>query len=57
MQCPRCSNKTQNIVEYIIEEEDFIYMKEFYCTKCKSCVIERFDAHGFVNSEWIDFNV
>lgn len=57
MTCPRCSSRAQNIVEYIIEQEDFIYMKEYYCTQCKSCVIEKFNSRGFMNSEWIDFNV
>jgi hypothetical protein len=57
MQCPRCLEKMQNIVEYFTEQEDYIYTKEFYCTKCKSCVIEHFDKQGFIGSEWIDFNV
>lgn len=57
MQCPRCDAKMQNVVEYFTEVKEFIYYKEYYCSKCKSCVIERFDKFGFTGSEWIDFNV
>jgi hypothetical protein len=57
MECPRCQAKMQNVVEYITEHEDFIYSKEFYCTRCKSCIIEHFDKSGLIGSEWIDFNV
>lgn len=56
MQCPRCSNRMENVVEYFIQEPEFIYSKEFYCTKCKSAVIEHFDDKGFYATEWIDFN-
>ena len=47
----------QNIVEYILEEDEFKYIKSFYCTKCKSAVTEIFDQIGLASSEWIDFNV
>lgn len=57
MHCPRCANKVQNIIEYIIEEDVFIYTKEYYCSTCKSSLIERFDGRGLINAEWIDFNV
>lgn len=57
MQCPRCAKKAQNIIEYITEEDVFVYTKEYYCSNCKSSLIERFDGHGFLNTEWIDFNV
>jgi len=58
MLCPRCSFKMENIVEYVTEEEEaFLYSKEYFCGKCKCCVIERFDQIGLKGSEWIDFNV
>lgn len=57
MECPRCQEKMQNVVEYFTEHEEFIYSKEFYCTRCKSCVIDHFDKSGLIGSEWIDFNV
>jgi hypothetical protein len=55
--CPRCDSKLENIVEFFIEEPEFIYTKEYYCTKCKSSMIEHFDNNGFYATEWIDFNV
>lgn len=58
MQCPRCDNKLQSVVEYITEKEDeFIYTKDYYCSKCKSSTVEHFDKQGLFSSEWIDFNV
>ena len=57
MDCPRCNYKMENIVEYCIQEPKFIYNKEYYCTHCKSSVIESFDEQGLFASEWIDFNV
>jgi hypothetical protein len=57
MLCPRCSIKMQNVVEYILQENEFKYIKNFYCTKCKSAVTEVFDDIGLASSEWIDFNV
>ncbi len=47
----------ENVVEYFIEKPSFVYSKEFYCTKCKSAVVEHFDDEGFYATEWIDFNV
>ena len=57
MNCPRCNHKLENIVEYIDQTDQFEYVKEYYCTKCKSSTIERFDEQGLFASEWIDFNV
>ena len=56
MQCPRCSSKMENIVEYCIQDPNFIYSKEYYCTTCRCSVIEHFDEQGLFASEWIDFN-
>lgn len=57
MLCPRCDSKLENIVEFFTEEPEFIYTKEYYCTKCKSSMIEHFDNNGFYATEWIDLNV
>jgi hypothetical protein len=57
MQCPMCLEKLQNVIEYYIQEEDFIYTRDYYCMKCKSSLIEHFDERGLFRSEWIDFNV
>jgi transcriptional regulator NrdR family protein len=57
MQCPRCLEKLQNVIEYYIQEEDFTYTRDYYCMKCKSSLIEHFDERGLFRSEWIDFNV
>lgn len=46
MDCPRCNNKVQNIVEYFTDDKEFLYYKEYYCTKCKSSVIETYDKSG-----------
>ena len=45
MLCPRCDSKLENIVEFFVEEPEFIY------------TIEHFDNNGFYATEWIDFNV
>lgn len=57
MECPRCFEKMENVVEYFEQEPKFIYTKDFYCSKCKSVIIEQFDEQGLSSSEWIDFNV
>lgn len=57
MNCPRCSHNLENVIEFFTNENQFIYTKEYYCTKCKSSTIEHFDAQGLFKSEWIDFNV
>ena len=57
MNCPRCNAKLQNVIEYFETADKFIYTKEFYCTKCKGSVTEKFDQRGLLSSEWIDFNV
>ena len=57
MNCPRCDNSMQNVIEYYTDKNKFVYSKEYYCTRCKSGVIERFDQAGLIGSEWVDFNV
>ena len=57
MQCPRCNYKLENIVEYITEDEDYIFTRQYYCSNCKSGLTEHFDKVGLFRSEWIDFNV
>ena len=57
MQCPRCNDKLENIVEYITEDEDYIFTRQYYCSNCKSGLTEHFDKVGLFRSEWIDFNV
>lgn len=59
MQCPRCSEQLQNVVEYINENNDegFLYVRQYYCTNCKSGLTENFNNIGLFRSEWIDFNV
>jgi len=46
----------QEIVEYFVEQPEFLYSKERYCTHCRSAVVEHFDDKGFYTTEWIDFN-
>ena len=57
MLCPRCSHRLQNVTEYVIEDENFIYVREYFCATCKCAMIEKFDDVGLFRSEWIDFNV
>lgn len=57
MMCPRCAHKLQNVIEFFQDKENFEYTREYYCTNCKSSVIEHFDEQGLKASEWIDFNV
>jgi hypothetical protein len=57
MMCPRCADKLQNVIEFFQDGENFEYTREYYCTNCKSSVIEHFDEQGLKASEWIDFNV
>ena len=57
MTCPRCAAQTQSITEYVSQEEKTLYIKERYCTQCKSSTVDFFDEQGFFKSEWIDFNV
>jgi transposase-like protein len=57
MSCPRCGSQTQNVTEYVTQEEKTVYVKEYYCSKCKSSSIDFYDEQGFFKSEWIDFNV
>lgn len=57
MLCPRCSYRLQNVTEYVIEDENFIYVREYFCATCKCAMIEKFDDVGLFSSEWIDFNV
>lgn len=57
MQCPRCTGKLDNVIEYVIEEIEFSYIREYYCSRCQSSLTEYFDNYGLFKSEWIDFNV
>lgn len=57
MNCPRCNGNLENVIEFFTNEDQFVYTKEYYCTKCKSSTIEHFDGQGLFKSEWIDFNV
>jgi len=57
VECPRCAYRLQNVTEYVIEEDKFIYVREYFCSHCKGAVVESFDDIGLVRSEWIDFNV
>jgi hypothetical protein len=56
MTCPRCSAKMQNIIEYIVQQNNN-FIREYYCSNCKGSLVEKFDSQGLISSEWIDFNV
>lgn len=56
MSCPRCNSQTQTIMEYI-QATDKVYVRDIYCSNCKSVVVEKFFNDNTYSSEWIDLNV
>lgn len=60
MNCPRCNHGLDLIMknkQIINSDNSTKITTEYYCTKCKSALVESFIDGDHSYSEWIDFNV
>lgn len=55
MNCPRCDNHLEIVSEYFDFSKQHL-IRDSYCSKCKSVMIEKFYTDSSYVSEWIDLN-
>ena len=57
MQCPRCNYELGLVSHKDYSKKDNTEVKEYYCSNCRSVIIEKYKNGDLTSSEWIDFNV
>jgi len=56
MKCSRCKSVTEIVSEYYDFDEE-VLIRDRYCTRCNSVLIEKFFSDDRYKSDWIDLNV
>jgi len=57
--CPRCASNLDliNKEQYVEYYNSVIITKEeYFCSRCRSALIETWKDENFYSSDWIDFN-
>lgn len=55
MNCPRCQGKTEIVSEYFDFADDCL-VRDSYCSRCKSAIIQKFYSDSSYSTEWVSLN-